>query len=107
SSDVCSSDLYGLEGGLLFIPNFTRPFEDGAPVGIHHSYINDSESSKIVLTKDGFSFAEIYTDTVQHTGFANNNARVWCSNQGEVYCTQFNGRYPNELIIGRTGAFVK
>ncbi len=95
--------------GLDYIPAFTRPVEPGAPIGIHYSHIGatnfNAPPSSIILTKDGFNFANIYTDTVQHIGFANNNARVWCTVAGDVYCQQFNGRFSNELIIGKYNGF--
>lgn len=92
--------------GLHFIPNFTRAVEPNAPIGIHYSCTKTPDDvSRIYLTKDGFNFAKIYIDTVPHSPFANNNARVWCDIKGNVYCTQFNGRFTNELIIGKYNGF--
>lgn len=91
--------------GLNYIPNFTRPVEPNAPIGIHYSYVLGATPSAIKLTKDGVNFATIYTDTVAHSGFGNNNARVWCTVNGDVYCMQFGGRFTNELIIGKYNGF--
>lgn len=90
---------------LDFVPNFTRSVEPNAPIGIHYSKTMGDVPSSIYLTKDGFNFAKIYTDTVPHRNFANNNARVWCTVNGDVYCTQFGGRFTNELIIGKYNGY--
>lgn len=94
--------------GLDYIPNFTRPVEPGAPIGIHYSFIGGAGGtipSSILLTQDGFYFSKIYTDTVEHRGGANSSARVWCTFDGDIYCTQFSGRFTNELIIGKYNGY--
>lgn len=90
---------------LDFIPAFTRPVESGAPIGIYYNYTKGNIPGSIKLTKDGINFLKVYTDTVNHQAFINEFSRVWCFNSGDLFCTQYNGRFTNELILGNYNGF--
>ncbi|WP_352422282.1 hypothetical protein [Proteiniphilum sp.] len=94
--------------GLDYVPSFTRPMEEGSPIGIHFCHTGGAgggDYAYMQLTMDGFYFPTVYKDNIENKGFGNSNGRIWCSKSGEVYITNFGGRFTRELILGKYNGF--